>query len=130
MNQRYNTSLEFSLHNWRIMALTSMRLPAFFGNKFSFMEENVCRLCYRGYSQCLNPNIKNKKQRTVYTAIPCECGKKYIGDRGRPVNTRITEHTCNTKMEEIFKVQNSWTLMDWGPQYTMEYSRNHIQRRK
>lgn len=44
-------------------------------------------------------------------SIPWECGKSCIGERGRPLTTRITKHAWNIKMGEITKsklAEHSW----------------------
>jgi hypothetical protein len=57
---------------------------------------------------------KNGIQETknhIYS-IPCECRRKYIGETGRKFNTRIAEHTCNTRMGEIPKSKTAEHLSD------------------
>jgi hypothetical protein len=58
------------------------------------------------------PENETQDTKNCVYNIPCECGKKYsIGETGRPLNTRITEHKRNTKMGEIFKskiAEHSW----------------------
>jgi hypothetical protein len=51
-----------------------------------------------------------KKKNCLYS-IPCECGKKYIGETRRPLNTTISKHKCNIEIGEISKSktgEHSW----------------------
>jgi hypothetical protein len=59
-------------------------------------------LCYVAYSETKSNNEVQETKNCRYS-IPCECRKKCVGERGRPFNTRITRHKCNTKMGEISK---------------------------
>jgi hypothetical protein len=35
--------------------------------------------------------------------IPCQCGREYIGETGRPLNIRIREHKYNLREGSIDK---------------------------
>jgi hypothetical protein len=49
------------------------------------------------------PKNETEETKNCIYSIPCKCRKKYIGETGRPLNTRITKHKCNTRMGEISK---------------------------
>ena len=52
----------------------------------------------------LPPNQTQESKNCIYN-IPCECGKQYIGETCRPLQTRLNEveHKRNTTNEEIDK---------------------------
>ena len=51
-------------------------------------------------SHLLRPNdaVNPAKQDGVVYRIPCECGKVYIGDTGRPIQDRIKEHDRDIRL--------------------------------
>jgi predicted GIY-YIG superfamily endonuclease len=38
---------------------------------------------------------RNTREKELIYRIPCECGAKYIGETGRPLETRVSEHRRN-----------------------------------
>jgi hypothetical protein len=42
----------------------------------------------------VKPKGKSKEKDLIYK-IPCECGAKYIGETGRPLDIRVSEHRRN-----------------------------------
>jgi hypothetical protein len=38
---------------------------------------------------------QNGLEKEMINKIPCECGANYIGEIGRPLETRVNEHTRN-----------------------------------
>ena len=57
-----------------------------------------------------SPNQTQESKNCIYN-IPCDCGKRYIGETCRPLQTRINEHKRNTTNREIDKskiAEHSW----------------------
>jgi hypothetical protein len=48
----------------------------------------------KSYKRCLrNPRERLREGFNLF--IPCECGAKYIGETGRPLDIRVNEHQRN-----------------------------------
>ena len=60
-----------------------------------------CWLFRCGRSQLVRPKdaVDPAKQDGVVYRIPCECGKVYIGETGRPMQDRIKEHDRRDRAE-------------------------------
>ena len=57
-----------------------------------------------------SPNRTQESKNCIYN-IPCECGKRYIAETGRPLQTRENEYKRNTTNGEIDKskiAERSW----------------------
>ena len=56
---------------------------------------------------------KRSTNKEVIYSIPCECGKEYIGETGRPLLTRVKEHKAALKKGETFSsklVEHAWEM--------------------
>jgi hypothetical protein len=53
-------------------------------------------------------NVKKEAQvsKNYIYSIPCECGRKYIEKKGKPLNVRITEQKRKTKNGRNHKIKN------------------------
>ena len=77
-------------------------------------------LHYEAYSQRLRPPNQTQESKNCIYNIPCKCGKLYIGETYRPLQTRINEHKRNTTNGEIDKckiAEHSWEQkhrFQWG----------------
>jgi hypothetical protein len=71
------------------------------------------------------PKKKLKSAKEIIYEIPCECGKSYIGETGRKLETRLKEHTASLRRgdPEISKLtEHSVTL---GTYIQIRGSQNH-----
>lgn len=64
----------------------------------AFTPSNTIRQLLNSVKDPINPNL----QKGVY-AIPCSCGKQYIGEIGRSLNIIIKGHTTNLRRERTSK---------------------------
>jgi predicted GIY-YIG superfamily endonuclease len=56
---------------------------------------------------------KQSTNKEVIYSIPCECGKEYIGETGRPLLTRVKEHKAALKKGETISsklVEHAWEM--------------------
>ena len=57
--------------------------------------------------------IKNrdstKEVSKVVYAIDCSCGKKYMGETKRTLNTRLSEHQAAARRGELAIAEHAWT---------------------
>jgi len=65
---------------------------------------------WKSYKDKAKNDIKESKN--CIHSTPCECGWKYAGGTGRPLETWINKHKHSTKTEDM-QVQNSRTLLEW-----------------
>ena len=75
----------------------------------------------------------NNKQRAVYKTKCSDCQASYIGDTGRNLNTRLTEHkraTRNGDVNNHIAVHHQLTNhnIDWDTAQCLTYSTNYFQR--
>jgi predicted GIY-YIG superfamily endonuclease len=70
------------------------RIAAKYGLRTAFHSRTTLRniLCKTNP----NNNIKLESKNVIYS-LPCECGKRYLGETGRPLGVRLAEHKKNVK---------------------------------
>ena len=66
----------------------------------SCLQQQGVRAVFRLRSQLVRPKdaVDPAKQDGVVYRIPCECGKVYIGETGRPIQDRIKEHDRDIRL--------------------------------
>jgi predicted GIY-YIG superfamily endonuclease len=66
---------------------------------------------YRDMLLRTKPPMPEYDTKNVVYQIPCNCGKVYVGETGRPWQTRIKEHKANIrlgKLEGNLLAQHAW----------------------
>ena len=63
-----------------------------------FSPPNNIRKLLRSLKDPVDPRLK----KGVYL-IPCECGKAYIGETGRSIQTRVKEHCADIRLNRTQK---------------------------
>ena len=81
------------------------------GNKYGIRTAfGSCTTLRNILTETRPPNQTQESKNCIYK-IPCECGKRYIGETCRPVQTRVNERKRNTTNREIDKskiAEHSW----------------------
>ena len=69
-------------------------------NSFAVAYNNKAYALFSIRSQLIRPKdaVDPAKQDGVVYRIPCECGKVYIGETGRPMQDRIKEHDRDIRL--------------------------------
>jgi predicted GIY-YIG superfamily endonuclease len=73
----------------------------------------VCKTSDTLRNRLVKFKLKWSTNKDVIYSIPCECGKEYIGETGRPLLTKVKEHKAALKKgETIFSklVEHAWEM--------------------
>ena len=74
------------------------------GGRYNILQQQGIRTVFKSdttlRSRLVRPKdpADPKKQDGVVYRIPCECGKVYIGETGRPTQERIKEHNRDIRL--------------------------------
>jgi hypothetical protein len=63
----------------------------------------------------------------IVYSIPCECGRSYIGETGRPLAVRILEHRYNLKQSLVVLAQHAYEeyhRVSWDEARVLEVESN------
>jgi hypothetical protein len=73
------------------------------GKQYNIMTVFRIKHTLRSLLVKTRPKIDPQKIANCVYSIPCECGRSYIGETGRPLAVRICEHRHNLKLGLIEK---------------------------
>ena len=103
-------------------------------------KENKCKLCWveRRFWLSQNPSFPttddpNDRQGAVYKIKCCDCQASYIGETGRNLNIRLTEHKRATKNGDVNNHIAEHHLhtnhrIDWDSAECVTYSTDNYKR--
>lgn len=81
------------------------------------------------------PDNENQRTKNCIYKVPCECGKSYIGETGRPLQVRIKEHKKLVRLGETDKsriAQHAWEeehRIEWEHTTILDREDNHTKRK-
>ena len=65
---------------------------------------------------------RQETNKEVVYSIPCQCGKEYIGETGRPLKTRVKEHRAALKKGEI--ATSKLVELAWNTEHEFNWDQN------
>jgi hypothetical protein len=122
--------------------LVSVYIPHVKGVSKSFKRiGNRCNTCtafkpkhtLRSSLMKIRPERDPQQTAQCVCSIPCECGRSYIGETGRPLTVRLREHSYNVKEVFLEKLaQHAYKgghSVDWDEAMILEFESNSSYRK-
>ncbi|XP_045477888.1 uncharacterized protein LOC123683035 [Harmonia axyridis] len=81
------------------------------GNRYGVRTAFQTKNTVRANLTKVKPDNENQRTKNCIYEIPCECGRSYIGETKRPLDTRVKEHQKLARLGETEKsrlVQHAW----------------------
>ena len=92
-------------------------------NKYQIRSVFTSKQTLRSVLTKTKPEGLQDTKNCIYS-IPCECGKVYIGETKRPLNTRLEEHKKNCRLGETTK--SGVANHVWDEQHTILWNETKI----